>query len=140
MARNLVRFDPLAELDSLQRRFFEDGMIAAFRPNHLPATDIYTEDDKQLTVEARLVGFEDKDITVELDDDALVIRAEHHEKEEDKKRKYVVRESANSFYRRVSLPDQADRSKVEAHFSDGILKVVVPFSELPSPKRIPITA
>ncbi len=142
MPRNLVRFEPFAELDNLQKRFFDDGFLAPFRGggSHFPATDVYTEDDKQLTVEARLADFEEKDISVDIDGDALVIQAERHEREEDKKKKYVIRESTNSYYRRITLPEQADRSKVQASFSKGVLKVVVPFADLPAPTRIPITS
>jgi len=139
MARNLVRFDPLAELNALQKEFFEDGFFGRSRGSKLPTTDVYTEDDKQLTVEAHLPNFAEKDISVDVDQGALVIQAEKHEREEDKKKKYVVRESSSSFYRRITLPDQADDGNISAQFADGVLKVVVPFKELPAPKKIAIS-
>ncbi|TXN31254.1 Hsp20/alpha crystallin family protein [Lacisediminihabitans profunda] len=138
MARNLVRFDPFAELNALQKEYFGDGFLPA-RGSKYPTTDVYTEDDKQLTVEAHLPNFAEKDISVDVDQGALVIQAEKHEKEEDKKKKYVVRESSSSFYRRITLPEQADDSHISAQFADGVLKVVVPFKELPAPKKIAIT-
>jgi HSP20 family protein len=140
MARNLVRFDPLAELNALQREFFEDGFFSPLRGSKLPTTDVYTEDDKQLTVEAHLPNFAEKDISVDVDQGALVIQAEKHEREEDKKKKYVVRESSSSFYRRITLPEQADDGNISAQFTDGVLKVVVPFKALPAPKKIAISA
>ena len=139
MARNLVRFNPFAEFDSLQRQFFDDVDFMPLRELRLPTTDVFTEDDKQLTVEAHLPGFEEKDISVDIDGGSLVIQAERHEKEEDKKKKYVVRESSSSYYRRIMLPEQTDESKIEAHFASGMLTVVVPFKQLPSPKKIAIT-
>lgn len=139
MARNLVRFDPFAEFDSLQKKFFEDGFFAPLRARQFPAMDVYTEDDKTMTVEAHLPNFEEKDISIDIDGDALVIQAERHEKEEDAKKKYVVRESSASFYRRVALPEQADQQNITAKFSDGVLKVNIPFKELPQPKKIAIT-
>ncbi len=139
MARNLVRFDPFAEFDSLQKKFFEDGFFAPLRARQFPAMDVYTEDDKTMTVEAHLPNFEEKDISIDIDGDALVIQAERHEKEEDAKKKYVVRESSASFYRRVALPEQADQQNITAKFSDGVLKVSIPFKELPQPKKIAIT-
>ena len=140
MARNLVRFDPFAELNALQKEFFENGFLSPVRGSKLPTTDVYTEDDKQLTVEAHLPNFGEKDISVDVDQGALVIQAEKHEREEDKKKKYVVRESSSSFYRRIMLPEQADDSHISAQFADGVLKVVVPFRELPAPKKIAISA
>lgn len=139
MARNLVRFDPFAELNAIQKRFFEDGMFAPFQAMRRPTTDIYTEDDKTLTVEAHLPQFDEHDITLNVDQGALVIQAERHEKETDDKKKYVVRETSNSFYRRINLPEQADETKIDAHFAKGILTVTVPFKELPSPRQVDIT-
>jgi HSP20 family protein len=139
MARNLVRFDPFAELNTIQRRFFEDGAFPLLRGTQRPTTDVYTEDDNTLVVEAHLPQFEEKDITVDIDQGALVIQAERHEKTEESKKKYVMRESSSSFYRRIALPEQADEDKIDAHFTKGVLKVTVPFKELPTPKKIAIT-
>lgn len=137
---NIVRFDPFAELDALQRQFFGDDFMTPLRAGRVPTTDVYTEDDKQLTVEAHLPNFEDKDIDVHVEGGALVVSAERHEKEEDKKKKYVVRESSSSFYRRIQLPERANADAIDAHFTDGVLKVTVPFKELPAPKKIAIKA
>ena len=137
---NLVRFDPFAELTALQRQFFGDDF---FTPNHslrIPTTDVYTEGDKQLTVEAHLPNFDEKDIDIHIDEGVLVVRGEKHEKEEDKDKKYVVRESSSSFYRRIALPDRADIDAISAEFDHGVLKVVVPFKELPAPKKVAIAA
>lgn len=134
----LVRFDPFRELDALQRQFFGDDWVTPIKGVNLPTTDVYTKDDSELIVEAHLPNFDNDDIDVHIDEGALVIQAEKHEKEEDKKRKYVVRESSSSFYRRVQLPDRADAGKIEARLDDGILKVVVPLKALPQPKKIAI--
>lgn len=136
---NLMRYDPFEEMRALQRQFFGNDWMAPQR-QHMATTDVYTEDDKQLTVEAHLPHFSEDDVDVSVDRGYLTIRAEKHEKEEDKKKKYVIRESSSSFYRRVQLPEQADADKVEAHMEDGVLKVVVPFKKLPAPKKIAIKA
>ncbi|WP_434318627.1 Hsp20/alpha crystallin family protein [Leifsonia sp. P73] len=138
MARNLVRFDPFAELSRMERDFFEDGMLGS-RRTKLPTTDIYTKDDKEMIVEVHLPDFDENDVSVNIDEGALVIQAEKHEKEEDKDKKYVVRESSQSFYRRILLPQQSDQAKIAATFEKGVLKVDVPFAELPAPTKIPIT-
>jgi HSP20 family protein len=136
---NLVRFDPFAELQALQKQFIGDDWSSTMpKAMQLPTTDVYTEGDKQLVVEAHLPHFEDKDVTVNIDNGVLEIQAEKHEKEEDKAKKYVVRESSSSFYRRVRLPGQADAGKIKAHMDNGVLKVTVPFKKLPAPKKITI--
>jgi HSP20 family protein len=138
MANNIVRFDPFAEIQALQKQFFGDDAFTPFKGLQMPTTDIYTENDKQMTVEAHLPHFADKDVNISVDNDVLEIQAEKHEEEKDKSKKYVVRESSSSFYRRIRLPEQADKEKIEAHMEDGVLKVTVPFKELPAPKKIAI--
>jgi HSP20 family protein len=138
MPRNLARFDPFAELSNLQKQFFGENWLAPLRGARMPALDVYTEDDEKLTVEAHLPDFDRSDISIDLDDGALVIQAERHERDEDKKRRYVVRETSNSVYRRISLPEQADTEQISADFDKGVLTVTVPFKSLPAPKRIEI--
>jgi HSP20 family protein len=134
----LVRFDPFAELDTLQRQFFGDDWATPLKGVNIPTTDVYTKDDKELIVEAHLPNFSQDDIDIHVDKGALIIQAEKHEKEEDKKKKYVVRESSSSFYRRIALPERANGESIEAHLDDGILKVVIPLTALPEPKKITV--
>lgn len=135
---NLVKFDPFAELNALQRQFFGDDWVTPLKGVNIPTTDVYTHDDKELVVEAHLPNFNQEDININIDDGALVVQAEKREKEEDKTKKYVVRESSSSFYRRIQLPDRADSDLVEAHLDDGVLKVSVPLKALPEPKKITV--
>ncbi len=127
-----------SDLDDLFNSFFNQSWPAAAT---MPAMDVYTEDDKQLVAEVHLPGFDKNDVHVNVHEGMLEIKGEKHDKEEkkDKKRTYMVRQSAASFYRRVALPKNADDSQVKASFEDGVLKVTVPFKELPKPKTIAIT-
>jgi len=129
MARNVVRYNPFRDLEALQRQFFGDDFLTPFRGVNLPTTDVYTEGDKQMVVEAHLPNFDQNDINVDIDDGALIIQAEKHEKEEDKNKKYMVRESSSSFYRRIVLPERADDARVDAQFDNGVLRITVPFTE-----------
>jgi HSP20 family protein len=124
---------------ALQKQFFGDDWSTSLSSVvTLPTTDVYTNEDKELIVEAHMPNFDEKDIDVHVENGTLVIRAEKHEKEEDKKKKYVVRESSSSFYRSVRLPKHADQDSIEADMSEGVLKVIVPFKELPEPKKISV--
>lgn len=135
---NLVRWDPFAELSALQKQLFGDDWVSPMKGVNIPTTDVYMKDGN-LVIEAHLPNFDQKDVTIEIENGALVISAERHEKEEDKAKKYVVRESSSSFYRRVALPKRADADKVGAHLEDGVLKVSVPLTPLPEPKKISIS-
>jgi HSP20 family protein len=136
---NLLRWDPLSELNALQKQFFGDDWLSSFKGVNIPTTDVYTKDN-QLTVEAHLPNFEQKDVNIQVDGNALVVSAQRHEKEEDKEKKYVVRESSSSFYRRISLPERAEADKIEASLDDGVLRVNVPLTPLPEPKKIAVSS
>ena len=136
---NLVKWDPFAELSALQKQFFGDDWMSPLKGVNIPTTDVFMKDDT-LVVEAHLPNFEQEDVNIEIENGALVISAQKHEKDEDKAKQYVVRESSSSFYRRIALPKRADAEKIEAHLEDGVLKISVPLSPLPEPKKIAISA
>lgn len=135
---SLVRWDPFSELSALQKQFFGDDMISAFKGVNIPTTDVYTKDN-ELVVEAHLPNFNDEDVNVQVENNSVVISAERHEKQEDKDKKYVVRESSSSFYRRIQLPERADTEAIKAHLDEGVLKVRIPLTPLPEPKKIAIS-
>ena len=134
---HLVKWDPFSELTAIQKQFFGDDWMSPIKGVNIPTTDVYTKDNA-LVVEAHLPNFEQSDITIQVEDNALIVSAERHEKEEDKSKKYVVRESSSSFYRRIALPKRADADKIEAHLDEGVLKVQIPLTPLPEPKKIAI--
>ncbi len=133
----LVRYDPFAELSALQRQFFGDDWLTPLKGINIPTTDVYTRDN-EMVVEAHLPNFNQDDVDIQVNDGLLTIQAERHEKEEDKTKKYVVRESSSSFYRQIQLPERANGDKVTAHLDEGVLKVTVPLTPLPEPKKIAI--
>lgn len=135
---NVLRFDPFAELEALQRRFFGDSAGGAARVASVPTTDVYTEGDR-FVVEAHLPNFGEKDVEISVDDDSLIIQGQMQDREDDAKNKrYVVRETSQSYYRRVPLPERADEGRVSASFENGVLRVLIPLKDVPAPKRIPI--
>ena len=136
---NLVKWDPFAELSALQKQFFGDDWMSPLKGVNIPTTDVFTKDNN-LIVEAHLPNFEQKDVNIEIENGALIISAERREKEEDKSKQYVVRESSSSFYRRIALPKRADTERIEASLDEGVLKVNIPLEPLPEPKKIAINS
>lgn len=141
---DLIRWsDPFAgltsvhsQLDDLFNGFF-GGMPTIAQT--MPAMDVYNEDNKQLVAEVQVPGFKKDEVEVSVHNGVLEIKGEHKDKEENEKtRNYMVRESHTSFYRRLALPKHADGDSVNASFENGMLKVTVPFKELPKPKKVEI--
>lgn len=134
---NLIKYDPFAELNALQRRFFGDDLFLHDAAVNIPTTDVY-EKGGNLVVEAHLPNYARDDVDIQVDGDNLVISAERHEKEEDKGKKYIIRESSSNFYRTISLPERADKDQIKADMVDGKLVVTIPMTPLPSARKIAI--
>ena len=107
-----------------------------------PRVDI-AETKTGLEVTAELPGVEPKDVTIELENGVLTLRAERSSErtEEDKeKRWHMVERQSGTYLRRFALPFDAESEKVEAKFDKGVLRVTIPRPEQPRPtaKRIEI--
>jgi HSP20 family protein len=101
----------------------------------LPAVNI-KENDEEFTIELAAPGMKKEDFHINLDGNTLTISSEKNEEKEDKKGQYSRREySYQSFQRSFTLPEyQADRDKVTAKYSDGILHITIPKREEARPK------
>jgi HSP20 family protein len=137
MTKEIVLSDAFWGLDPFLRRL-AGTMDEPFRSVAVPSTDIWTE-GSQVVVQVHLQGFAPEDVSVSMEKGDLVVQAHHQESEKDKKKKYVVRETTDSFYRRIRLPDYAETDKVTAGFDDGVLTITVPTGALPESTSIPIT-
>lgn len=139
---DISRWNPFAELAPLQRAFFgedwpgfgRDEFPGARRGIDSPTTDVYTSGDN-VVVEAHLPNFSKDDIDLDIDGRVLTISASRHSREEDKDRKYVIRESSSSFQRRVTLPEGVDTDAITAELNDGVLTVTVPTPQVSASKR-----
>ena len=135
----LIRYNnPFRELESL----FDEALNTQGQPSlSTPVSDVYLDDSEEnMIVEAHLPGYEEDDVDIEIDEGALTIRAERSEKdsEENKGRKYIVRESSASFFRRIGLPQNVEEDSISAEFENGVLKIHIPMQELPKPKKVSI--
>lgn len=105
-----------------------------------PKVDI-AGSDKEYSITAELPGIEEKDITLELQGDALVIKAEkRQETKKEDKGYYRVERSYGSFQRVLAVPEDADTEQIKAKYDKGVLHVTLPRKETveSSAKRIAI--
>ncbi len=80
-----------------------------------------------LVVTAELAGVDQKDVTVTVRDDLLVISGEKKAETTEEKADYLVSErSFGTFTRSFRLPETADSEKIAANFAKGVLTVTVP--------------
>jgi HSP20 family protein len=96
----------------------------------------------EFVVRADLPGLEQKDISVELKDDAIVIEGERSNEREQREEGYYASErSYGRFCRVVPLPEGAIGDSAKASFKNGVLEVVMqaPPHEVSRGRRIEIT-
>jgi len=83
--------------------------------------------DKEYTITAELPGLEEKDVTVEIKGDSLVIRGEKRKEEKaEGKDYYRVERSYGSFQRVLNIPEDADVDGIKAAYRNGVITVTLP--------------
>jgi HSP20 family protein len=120
------------EMNRMFDDFFSGMDISPFRmmeepmSRFAPSIDI-KETSGKIKITAELPGMDEKDISVSLQDDCLLISGERKEEKKDEGEEYYHRElSYGSFRRMIPLTAQVDADKVEAKFSKGVLKIILP--------------
>jgi HSP20 family protein len=139
-----VAFDRLTNLREELDRVFESPFGSVFRPlgslnRWNPAVDVYQDKD-QFTVYAELPGLKKEEIEISLNGDTLTISGERtHEAEAKAEQGFRTERFFGKFQRSLTLPVPVNAEKVNATYTDGILKVVLPKAEEAKPKQIPVS-
>nr|WP_067063726.1 Hsp20/alpha crystallin family protein [Mucilaginibacter sp. L294] len=104
----------------LNDSFIGDKLVA-----RVPAVNI-AENDNEFHIELAVPGLKKEDFKINLDKNILTVSAEKKSENSEETKKFSKREySYNSFVRSFTLPDSVDHSKIEADYTDGILKLIV---------------
>jgi HSP20 family protein len=90
-------------------------------------TDIKENKDAYV-VEADLPGFSKDDITIEVENNQLTIRAKREEEQEakDSVNRIIRRERHFGEFVRQFYVDNIDENRIEAELKDGVLKIILP--------------
>ena len=148
MNATLTRWNPVRDLEDIHSRLSNALRLPTIQKDGdkelmtvaewTPAVDI-TEDEKEYLLKAELPELKKEDVKVTVENGILTVSGERKfEKEEKGKKYHRIERSYGSFVRSFGLPDDADAEKVEAKFSDGVLRVHVAKSESAKPKQIEV--
>jgi HSP20 family protein len=104
------------------------------------------ESSKEITVTASLPGLDKDDLHVSATEDTLSIRGvkkaektfEKADADKEEGTPEAVEETAQSFYRSISLPSTIRPDEVKAHFKDSVLTVTLPKARHSQVRRITI--
>jgi HSP20 family protein len=90
-----------------------------------PAVNI-AETENEFHIELAVPGLKKEDFKINLDKNVLSVSAEKKAENVEEGKKYSKREySYNSFVRSFTLPESADYGKIDAEYTDGVLKLNV---------------
>jgi HSP20 family protein len=134
----MARFktDGSGSLPSVWSDFFDNDRFFGNRlfgqgERSLPAVNI-RENTDEFDLEFAAPGYKKEDFKIHLDDNRLTISAEHksESKTDNENDRFTRREfSYSSFSRSFTLPQHTDPDKIDAKYTDGILKVCIPKKE-----------
>jgi HSP20 family protein len=99
------------------------------------------EEEKEVILEAEMVGLTKEDISLELKGNELTLKGKTRRSDEDIPKGYTVihRERCPLEYMRTFIVgDDIDKSKVDAQYENGVLRVKLAKSEQAQPKKIEI--
>lgn len=144
----LMRWSPLKELEDMEKRLSTifgrqtggngESKEAISVSQWSPLVDI-TEDEKEYVVKAEIPEMKKEDIKINVHDDVLTVSGERkYEKEEKGKKYHRVERAYGSFMRSFALPEDADGSRINAEYKDGMLKLHLPKSEQSKKKTIEV--
>ena len=128
----LMRTDPFRELDRLTQQVL--GTPA--RPAVMPM-DAW-RDNERFIVEFDLPGVQPDSLNLDVERNVLTVRAERPDLNQD--RDMVSAERPRGvFSRQLFLGETLDTDRIEASYSDGVLRLTIPVAERAKPRRIDIS-
>ena len=127
------RFDPFRELD----RLLGDGLRTATGSTSLPM-DLYKEDDRFIGL-IDMPGVDPDSIDIDVEDRTLTVRAERPAPVEGDAQWLMHERRAGTFARQLALGKGLATDKIEADYTDGVLRLVIPVAEDAQPRKIAVS-
>ncbi len=129
--------DPFTTMRREMERLFQEMGAGSPLPAGFtsPKVDV-AETAAGLEIHAELPGVKADEISLDLTDGVLTLKAERaeHRAEQDKDRRWhVVERASGAFIRRFALPFPAKEEEIAAAFDNGVLTVTIPRAA-PEPK------
>jgi HSP20 family protein len=104
---------------------FNDSVLNDRFVTKTPAVNI-AETENEFHIELAVPGLKKEDFKISIDKNVLSISAEKKAENVEEGKKYSKREySYNSFVRSFTLPEITDHAKIDAEYTDGVLKLSV---------------
>ena len=141
-AARLPRFD-MTEFEMefpkwMTEVFGPEAGVVGREGKFLPEANLI-ETEKAVEVTIELPGMKPEDVKVEIKENGLWITGEKKEEKEETGKTFHRIERRGGMFRRIfPLPVEVVEDKVDARFTEGVLKVILPKAEKVAPKHIEV--
>jgi HSP20 family protein len=138
---NIARYNPFDELfNEFSKGFFVRPFATPEGAEPKMKLDV-KEDEKSYTVRADIPGVKKEDIHVDVDANAITVRAEVKQEREEKKDEKVIysERSYGMVSRSFSLPAEVDANGAKAEYKDGVLNLTLPKKAGAQARRLSIS-
>ena len=117
--RHFAEANPMKLMDD----FFRGNFWAPENYHATPAVNI-SKTEKGYLVEVSAPGLNKEDFTLSVDEDQLIIKAEHKSETEENTDKFIKKEfDFRSFTRSFTLDKSLDTASIHATYENGVLKI-----------------
>lgn len=109
--------------------WFTDGFPLRSMSMSMPKVNI-SEEDGHYNLSVAAPGLQKSDFKIDLNGNMITISANKEENKEEKKENFTRREyNYTSFSRTFTLPEEVEKDKIDASYTDGVLSVILPKTE-----------
>lgn len=142
---NLTRWNPARDMAALEVDRLNRMFDAVFSGEPLtssawvPAVDIYETAEKDVIVKVEVPDMKREDIKVTFENNVLTVEGERKANEDVKNEQYHrIERRYGAFRRSFTMPASVDGTRVQAAYTDGVLKITLPQRAEAKPRQITI--
>ncbi len=130
---SIIRYNPNdfvpSSFSSLVDRFFNESVVRNGGSVFTPKVDVI-ETETSYEVQLAAPGVSKDDFKIEVNDNSLTVSGERKFSNEKKDKNFhTIETQYGSFSRSFTLPDNADGTKINAKYNNGILELIIPKDE-----------
>ena len=103
-----------------------------------PAVDIY-ENDNELILLADMPGTSSEDISIDLKEGVLTLTGDVKPWEKENETDVIIEFEIGKYYRQFTLSEAIQQDRIEASFTDGVLKIILPKVAKAVPRKIAVS-
>lgn len=125
----LMKWEPFSTFEKMFEDFPLLPVLPTFKSGWDLAVDLY-EDKGNLVAEMNLPGVDPKQVEITFQNGNLMIHGKKLEEKEMKEKGFYRKEIyRGEFEKMIQLPFEVKTDKTEAHYKEGVLKILMPMKE-----------